>query len=88
MFHRWNELFDLYAFETVNDRWFWDIFNDNHPSLSFSLFSIKRVSVKIIVGWKFNGLKERTVCTQMIERRAISVTRDKLADKLETKSLV
>lgn len=20
MFHRWNELFDLYAFETVNDR--------------------------------------------------------------------
>lgn len=84
------ERFDLYALETVNDRWFWDIFNDDHLSLSLSLssFSTKRVSVKIIVGWKFNGLKERTVCTQMIERRAISVTRDKLAVKLKTKSLV
>lgn len=79
----------IIAFQTINDRWFWDIFNDDHlsPFLSPS-FSIKRVSVKIIVGWKFNSLKERTVCTQMIERRAISVTRDKLADKLETKSLV
>lgn len=82
------ERFDLYAIETVNDRWFWDIFNDDHLSLSLSSFSTKRVSVKIIVGWKFNGLKERTVCTQMIERRAISVTRDKLAVKLKTKSLV